>query len=71
VPNIVEINVTVPGESRRRGAALEEPDKSLKAIPAAGYAEIWVNHDSFPALCVLVNGEGCGASPQRSDREWR
>jgi hypothetical protein len=57
MPNIFGINVTVPSESWRRGAALEELDKSLKAIPTAGYAEIWVNHDSFPALCVLVNGE--------------
>ena len=56
VPDIVEVNVTVPDGDERQ-AALAELEDALASVPAAGYAEVWVDHDSFPALCLLVNGE--------------
>lgn len=29
----------------------------LSRLPGAGFAEVWVHHDAFPALCALVNGD--------------
>lgn len=49
------IHVTIPGVNPARAEALADLDARLSALPA-GFAEISVDHERFPALLVLVNG---------------
>lgn len=51
---MTEVNVTVSAEGPERLEALRELAEALARVD--GYAEIWVDHDPFPALCALVNG---------------
>jgi hypothetical protein len=52
-----EIQVTIPGDGPERETALAELAAELASLSATGFAEIWVDHGGFPALCALVNGE--------------
>src|SRR5690242_14642294 len=51
--------VTIPMSIRERDAALGDLESALSNVPENGFAEIWVDHGAFPALCALVNaGQG-------------
>ena len=52
-----EIQITIPGPEADRQAAITELANALAALPTTGFAEVWVDHDPFPALCALLNGD--------------
>jgi hypothetical protein len=49
----ISINVT----SGAREQAVADLRSALAAVPALGFAEIWVNHDQFPALSALLHDD--------------
>jgi hypothetical protein len=52
-----ELQVSIPSDEAAREAALADLSVALARLPPAGYAEVWVDHDPFPALCALLNGD--------------
>ena len=56
MPAQVTVNVSLPGEGET-ASEVTRLERELSALPSDAIAEIWVDHDRFPALCVLVNGE--------------
>jgi len=44
-----------------RSEALRHLELSLDQLASHAFAELWVNHIQFPALCALINvSRGCG-----------
>ena len=51
-----EIAVTIPKDPLGREAALLELHGKLASLSLSTFAEVWVDHDPFPAICALMNG---------------
>ena len=51
--NYFALHAVPSGESRE--AALKELELILKTAALHEYAELWVEHAEFPALCALVH----------------
>ena len=51
-----ELLISVPVAEDEQAAALSRLGAGLSALDAGGLAEVWVDHDPFPALCALING---------------
>ena len=49
----VQLNI---GASRR-DTDVDEVRAALATLPADGCLEIWIDHNPYPSLCALVNGE--------------
>ena len=48
---------TIPKEGPERGGSLDQLKDTLSQVTAHQFAEVWLNHNRFPALCALVNGD--------------
>jgi hypothetical protein len=51
------VHLVIPDGDAERRAALASLETMLTRIPDTGFAEIWVMHGRFPALCALLNGD--------------
>ena len=51
------VHVVIPDADAERRAAIDSLEAMLARIPQTGYAEVWVMHGQFPALCALLHGE--------------
>jgi hypothetical protein len=51
------VHLVIPDGEAERRAALASLETMLARIPDTGFAEIWVLHGRFPALCALLNGD--------------
>jgi hypothetical protein len=51
------VHLVIPDDETGRRAALASLDTMLDRIPDTGFAEVWVMHDRYPALCALLNGD--------------
>jgi len=51
------VHVTIASREPDRTRSLSELSARLNSLQGAGYAEVWVDHDPYPSLCVLVNGD--------------
>lgn len=52
-----EITVSVPQDPYGRETALLDLHDKLAALESNAFAEIWVDHHPFPAICALINGD--------------
>jgi hypothetical protein len=50
------VHLVIPEDAAERPAALASLETMLARIPETGFAEVWVMHGRFPALCALLNG---------------
>jgi hypothetical protein len=50
------VHLVIPEGDERR-SVLARLDAMLARIPETGFAEVWVMHGRFPALCALLNGD--------------
>jgi len=51
------VHLVVPEADAERRLALASLEAMLARLPETGFAEVWVMHGRFPALCALLNGE--------------
>src|SRR5918996_4002273 len=51
------VHLVIPEDAAERPAALASLETMLARIPETGFAEVWVMHGRFPALCALLNGD--------------
>ena len=52
-----EFQVSVPVAEPARSTAIAAITEFLNTLPGQASAEVWIDLDPQPALCVLVNGE--------------
>ena len=57
MPSCYTVHIVIPDADEERRAALATLDTMLTRIPETGFAEVWVMHGRFPALCALLNGD--------------
>jgi Immunity protein Imm1 len=67
MPKAQAISVSIPGHEPGRSAALDELSQQLAELSDNSYAEVWVDHEPFPSLCVLVNGQSAWLMCMRHD----
>jgi hypothetical protein len=51
------VHLVIPEADAERRLALASLEAMLARLPETGFAEVWVMHGRFPALCALLNGE--------------
>ena len=51
-----EITVTIPRDALGREAALLDLHGKLASLSPGSFAEVWVDHGPYPAICALMNG---------------
>jgi len=51
------VHLVIPEADAERRLALASLESMLARLPDTGFAEVWVMHGRFPALCALLNGD--------------
>ena len=51
------VHLVIPEADAERRPALASLETMLARLPETGFAEVWVMHGRFPALCALLNGD--------------
>jgi len=56
MPDTLHRSHTIPSSEPDRSSALDGLASTIAEVPRHAYAELWVSHDDFPALCALISG---------------
>jgi hypothetical protein len=55
--NVKSINISIPNNDSDKFIELKNLNKELEEIRLYQYAEVWICHSEFPALCALINNK--------------
>lgn len=61
------VHLVMPEADAERTSALASLEAMLAGLPETGFAEVWVMHGRFPALCALLNGDRAWLTCLRAD----